>query len=70
MCSNNPSSMKIVKIPVLHARTKHIELRHHYIRERVEEQEVVVSQFHTREQEAYVPMKPLAGYIFKKCMGS
>lgn len=26
MCSHNPISMKIVKIPVLHARTKHLEL--------------------------------------------
>lgn len=33
---DNQSSIKLFKNPVLHARTEHIELQHHYIREKVE----------------------------------
>jgi hypothetical protein len=31
---DNQSAIKLVKNPILHARTKHVELHHHYIRER------------------------------------
>nr|PNR27150.1 hypothetical protein PHYPA_030631 [Physcomitrium patens] len=45
---DNQSSIKVVKNLVLHARTKHIELQHHYIRERVEEGDIKVTNIHTR----------------------
>ena len=33
LLSNNQSSIKLVKNPIMHARTKHIEIQHHFIRE-------------------------------------
>lgn len=54
---DNQSSIKVVKNLVLHARTKHIELQHHYIRERVEEGDIKVTNIHTSEQEADISYK-------------
>jgi hypothetical protein len=39
---DNQSTIKLVKNPILHARTKHIELHHHYIREKIEVGEIDV----------------------------
>ena len=35
---DNESAVKLASNPVFHARTKHIEVRHHYIREKVLDQ--------------------------------
>jgi hypothetical protein len=41
--------------------TKHIEIQHHYIKERVESQDVEVRYIHTTEHEANIHTKPLLG---------
>lgn len=51
---DNQSSIKLVKNRVLHARTKHIELQHHYICGRVDEGEITVVYIHTYEQHTYI----------------
>lgn len=40
LLSDNQSCIKMVKNPVLHARTKHIEIQHHFIREAAKAGEV------------------------------
>ena len=45
--------------PVLHSRTKHIDVRHHKIRELVQNGEVVVLYVHTSKQLADGLTKPL-----------
>jgi hypothetical protein len=37
---DNQSAIKLAQNPVFHARTKHIDMRYHFIREKVESQEV------------------------------
>ncbi|GJR21133.1 putative ribonuclease H-like domain-containing protein [Tanacetum coccineum] len=44
---DNESTICIVKNPVYHSRTKHIEIRHHFIRDCYEKRLIVVIKIHT-----------------------
>ncbi|GJS46367.1 putative ribonuclease H-like domain-containing protein [Tanacetum coccineum] len=44
---DNESTISIVKNPVLHAKTKHIEIRHHYIRDSYKKRLIQVIKMHT-----------------------
>lgn len=56
---DNESAVKIASNLIFHGRTKHIEVRHHYIREKVLEQEVVLKGISTNEQVADIFTKAL-----------
>lgn len=53
------SAIDISKNPVQHSRTKHIDIRHHFIRELVDEQQVVIEHVVTELQLADLFTKPL-----------
>ncbi|GJY37305.1 hypothetical protein Tco_0422683 [Tanacetum coccineum] len=44
---DNESTICIVKNPVFHSKTKHIEIRHHFIRDAYEKKLIQVSKIHT-----------------------
>jgi hypothetical protein len=48
-----------VKNLVYHARTKHIEIKHHYIREHVVARDVEVAYIPTTKQETNMLTKPM-----------
>ncbi|KAJ1692656.1 hypothetical protein LUZ63_009354 [Rhynchospora breviuscula] len=56
---DNTSAILISKNPVLHSRTKHIEIRHHFIRDHVEKGDVELVYIDTKEQIADIFTKPL-----------
>ncbi|KAJ4821290.1 Pol [Rhynchospora pubera] len=56
---DNTSAILISKNPVLHSRTKHIEIRHHFIRDDVEKGDVELVYIDTKEQIADIFTKPL-----------
>ena len=47
---DNTSAINISKYPVQHSRTKHIEIRHHFIRELVENKTLVLEYIETEKQ--------------------
>ena len=47
---DNESAIKIAHNPVLHSTTKHIEIRHHFIREHVEKGDIHLSYVRTKDQ--------------------
>jgi hypothetical protein len=56
---DNQSAIELSKNPVHHERTKHIDLRYHFIRECVEEGKVDVEHVRTSNQLADILTKPL-----------
>ena len=62
---DNESAIKLASNPVFHARTKHIEVRHHFIREKVLNQEVKLEGVCTNDQVADIFTKALAKSKFE-----
>jgi hypothetical protein len=50
MHCDNQSAIKLAKNPVFHARTKHIEVHHHFVRERVLGGEISLDYILTDQQ--------------------
>jgi hypothetical protein len=63
---DNSSAIKLARNPVFHARSKHIELHHHFIRERIIEGEIDVDYISTEDQPADLLTKALAQPLFEK----
>ena len=56
---DNQSAFQLSKNPVFHDRSKHIDVRYHYIRECIEEDRVKVESIGTAEQLADILTKAL-----------
>jgi hypothetical protein len=56
---DNTSAINISKNPVQHSQTKHIDIRHHFLRDLVESEVVSLSVIPTENQLADILTKPL-----------
>jgi hypothetical protein len=61
---DNQSALQLVKNPVFHERTKHIDLRFHFFRECVEDGKVAVEHIGTKNQLADILTKSLGRIQF------
>lgn len=66
---DNTSAINISKNPILHARTKHFELKYHFLREKVQNKEVVLEHVSSKEQLADIFTKPLPKASFTYLRG-
>lgn len=57
---DNTSAINLTKNPILHSKTKHIEIRHHFIRDYVSKGESKIEYIDTTNQLAYIFIKPLS----------
>lgn len=62
---DNMSAIQLIKNPVYHKRTKHIDVKYHYIREKYEEKLFNLEYINTKNQPADILTKPLARPIFE-----
>ncbi|KAG0448351.1 hypothetical protein HPP92_027876 [Vanilla planifolia] len=63
---DNSSAICLSKDPVQHSRTKHIELRYHFIREHVQKKEIQLSFVPSSAQMADIFTKPLPTDVFHR----
>eukprot|EP00253_Pinus_taeda_P009833 PITA_09833 len=69
---DNSSAIALSKNSVFHKQTKHIDTRFHYIRELVNNGEIVLKHCRTQKQVADILTKPLGQKsfeFFRKCLG-
>jgi hypothetical protein len=62
---DNKSAIELAKNPVHHERSKHIDVRFHFIREQVKEGSVRMSHVASRDQMADIFTKPLPTALFE-----
>ena len=70
--SDNSSAIALSKNSVFHKRTKHIDTKFHFIRELVNNGEIVLQHCRTEDQFLDILTKPLAQKSFEqfmKCLG-
>jgi hypothetical protein len=58
LCGNE-SAIKIDYNPYEHSRTKHIDIRHHFLRDHTIKEDIVISHVGTNDQLADIFTKPL-----------
>jgi hypothetical protein len=63
---DNESAIKIVYNPCEHSRTKYIDIRHHFLRDRAIKGDIVNSHVRTNEQFADIFTKPLDEKRFRE----
>jgi hypothetical protein len=56
---DNESAVKIANNPVQHSCTKHIDIRHHFLRDHVAKEDIVLCGVRSEEQLAHIFTKPL-----------
>ena len=66
---DSSSAIAITQNPVLHTRCKHVDERHHFIRDHVEKKNVAIVKIHTDIQRADILTKPLVEERFKMLCG-
>jgi hypothetical protein len=66
---DNLSAINISKNPIQHSRTKHIDIRHHFIRDLVEDNVITLEHVNTEEQIADIFTKALDLKKFEKLRG-
>jgi hypothetical protein len=63
------SAISVAKNPVIHSRTKHIEVRYHFLRDNVEKGNIDLIHVPTEKQLADILTKPLDQATFARLRG-
>ena len=65
---DSQSAIHLTKDQMYHERTKHIDVKFHFIRDTIAEGKVLVQKISTKENPADMFTKPLPVYKFKQCL--
>jgi hypothetical protein len=67
---DNMSTIKLINNPVMHQRPRHIDIKYHYIREKVKDGTISIQHMPTTDQVADILTKPLPKGSFQKLRDS
>jgi hypothetical protein len=70
LLTDNQSAIDLSKNPEYHARSKHIDIQYHYVREIVHSGQVILKYVPTKDNIADLLTKPLSPAIFDKFKNS
>jgi hypothetical protein len=70
MCADSRGALKVLKHPISSSRTKHIDVMHHFVRERISTGEISFSHCGTKEMVADVLTKALPKPGHQLCFSS
>jgi hypothetical protein len=68
MCDNT-SAISVAKNPVLHKKMRHVESRHHFLRDHVEKRDIEMRYIDTERQLSDIFTKPLNSFRFADLRG-
>jgi hypothetical protein len=63
---DNASAIKLAKNPIFHKRSKHIDVRAHFVRELVEEGKLIIEHIASKDQVADLLTKPIPSTQFRR----
>jgi hypothetical protein len=66
---DNTSAISVAKTPVFHKRMKHLEVRHHFLRDHVEKRDIKMRYIDTERQLTDIFIKPLDASCFATLQG-
>ena len=66
--SDNTACIALARDPIAHSRTKHIEVRYHYIRQLVAYKKTTLVYLRTEDMLADILTKPLPNIAFRRCI--
>ena len=66
--SDRQSAVHLAKNQVFHAQTKHIDVGFHFVREILEEEEIILQKIHTTENPANMLTKVVTRAKFELCL--
>ena len=66
LCGDNQGALDLIKNPEHHARTKHVDIQYHYVREVVQDGLTITQHVATSNMIADVLTKPLPAATFRK----
>ena len=66
--SDSQSAIHLAKNQVFHSRTKHIDVRYHFVREILEEEEILLQKIDTKENPADMVTKVVTRAKFEHCL--
>ena len=66
--SDSQSAIHLAKNQVFHARTKHIDVRYHFVREILEEEEILLQKIRTEDNRADMLTEVVTRAKFEHCL--
>ena len=67
-CNSQSEAIDLAKNQVFHARTKHIDVRYHFVREILEEEEILLQKIDTKENPIDILTKVVTRAKFEHCL--